>query len=107
LNGVLATPALAGFPAMPPLRVFDTWAGNDRVKDQLGNPVDMYARPRGGAGNGYQLYPAWKEADPAAAKVQTGARIPLRIRVRAVMIRVRIWDAKAEQTRQITIIMDL
>jgi type II secretory pathway pseudopilin PulG len=101
-NQVLSTPN--AFNGGTQQRVFDTWSGNDRVKNNLGIPADKYARPRPGAPAG--AGPAWSDTTPAG-QLQTGARIPLRIRVRAVMIRLRIWDAKAEQTRQMTIIMDL
>lgn len=33
--------------------------------------------------------------------------IPLRVRVRAIQIELRIWDVKSQQTRQITIIQDV
>ena len=33
--------------------------------------------------------------------------IPLRVRVRALQIKLRIWDQKTNQTRQMTIIQDL
>jgi type II secretory pathway pseudopilin PulG len=33
--------------------------------------------------------------------------IPLRVRVRAIQIKIRLWDRKSSQTRQLTIIQDL
>ena len=33
--------------------------------------------------------------------------IPLRVRVRALQIKLRIWDQKTSQTRQMTIIQDM
>jgi type II secretory pathway pseudopilin PulG len=58
-------------------RVFDTWAADD-----------IYAA-------------GWSNATPSPVG------IPLRINLKAVLIRIRIWDAKAEQARQLTIIQDL
>jgi type II secretory pathway pseudopilin PulG len=39
--------------------------------------------------------------------VPTQYTIPLRVRVRALQIKIRIWDQKSNQTRQITIIQDV
>ena len=33
--------------------------------------------------------------------------IPLRIRVRALQITIRIWDLKTERTRQVTVVQDM
>lgn len=64
------------------LRVFDTWS--KRESGTL-NPYD---------------YRSW--ATPGTDK-----SIPLRARVTAIQITIRIWDRRTEQTRQITIVQDL
>ena len=33
--------------------------------------------------------------------------IPLKVRVRALQIKLRIWDLKSKQTRQVTIVQDV
>ena len=37
----------------------------------------------------------------------TATRVPLRIKVKAILIRLRVYDVKSEQTRQITILQDV
>src|SRR5262249_25644370 len=69
-------------------RVFDTWSS---VKDEV-----------------YE-YVNWDNTDvdpapPAAAQAQ---RVPLPIRILAVKITIRVWDARTKQTQQISIIQDL
>ncbi len=61
------------------MRVFDTWSADPP-------------------------YDTWNDTANAAI---AGTRIPLRINLKAVLIRIRIWDPKAEQARQLTIIQDL
>ncbi len=79
------------------IAVFDTWSQD--ANSQYGNPLFQY--------NGPFTVPSWRRFDNLQTGDQTGARIPLRIRPKAVLIRLRIWDAKAEQARQLTIIQDL
>jgi type II secretory pathway pseudopilin PulG len=81
-------------------RVFDTWC--DRPGTPYGEP-----RPSAGAGDPGGIGPAWSDVTPTPNPNLTGARIPLRIRVKAILVRMRIWDAKTEQTRQLTVIMDM
>lgn len=38
---------------------------------------------------------------------QSPLNIPLRVRVKAIQVRVRVWDIKTQQARQITIVQDL
>jgi Tfp pilus assembly protein FimT len=80
------------------IRVFDTWS-----KEQGSNPI------------GYSFY------DPTSTGTQLwnqgqfrsdtnnplNPTIPLRVRMRAVQIKLRIWDQKSQQTRQTTLIQDL
>ncbi len=82
------------------LRVFDTWCA--QAGTPYGNP-----RPSAGPGDPGGSGPAWSDESPTPSPLQTGARIPLRIRVKALLIRMRIWDAKTEQTRQMTVILDV
>lgn len=81
-------------------RVFDTWC--DTPGTPYGDP-----RPSSGAGDPGGTGPAWSDTTPTPNPMQTGARIPLRIRVKALLIRMRIWDFKTEQTRQLTVIIDV
>ena len=46
-------------------------------------------------------------APPPGLPTQPVTNIPLRVRVRAIQIKIRIWDKKSSQTRQLTIIQDL
>ncbi len=73
------------------IRVFDSWSS-----------IGIYGTLVGTAPN---QVPAW---DGTAAKgTASPASLPLRIRIKALLIRIRIWDAKAQQTREITIIQDM
>jgi hypothetical protein len=76
-------------------RVFDTWS------DALGSPY-----------GDVDLNPAtpdeWQRSDTLPLTPgNTAARLPVPIRIKALQIRIRIWDAKSEQTRQITIVQDV
>lgn len=50
---------------------------------------------------------AGQPTQPNAGIPTQNTNIPLRVRVRAVQIKVRVWDRKTSQTRQITIIQDV
>jgi hypothetical protein len=90
--------------------VFDTWSKqNDTAaspaylyggKDVTGNPLGD--KPDKAAWNAGNFVGA-----PAAAAGSAQYVIPLRVRVRALQIKLRIWDVKSRQTRQITIIQDV
>ena len=43
-------------------------------------------------------------APPPGLPTQANTNIPLRLRVRALQIKIRLWDRKTSQTRQVTII---
>ena len=60
-----------------------------------------------GAWNGghFSPLPASGAVPPTPSATQFS--IPLRVRVRALQIKLRIWDPKSSQTRQMTIIQDL
>ncbi|MFL5342567.1 MAG: hypothetical protein ACJ8F7_20670 [Gemmataceae bacterium] len=89
-------PPAPGFSA----RVFDTWSQDAAAygfQEQL-------------AGVPPKSTPNWKRTDYPQDQLTvnaTGTRVPLPIRVKSVLIRIRIWDQKAEQVRQITIIQDV
>jgi hypothetical protein len=87
-------------------RVFDTWSqhGPYGLQQNVPNPnpppAPAILPPTG--------LPNWRRTDGMGGQWQaTATELPLRIRVRAILIRVRIYDAKAEQTRQITIYQDV
>jgi type II secretory pathway pseudopilin PulG len=73
----------AGYPQQ---RVFDTWS--TEFDSLPGHPTPLYD------------YRGW-------ATGGTSASIPLRTRVRALQIRLRVWDFKTQQARQITFIQDV
>jgi hypothetical protein len=98
-NMVLNGSLIPGFSA----RVFDTWSQH--------GPYGM-TQPQLPVPNAPPALPNWRRYGVAALQpgeppVNTATQLPLRIRVRAILIRVRIYDAKAEQTRQITIYQDV
>jgi hypothetical protein len=70
------------------LRVFDTWSNA---------PNSPYVTP---VTVGMGTLPAWQVPG-------RNESLPLNIRIKALQIRIRIWDMKAQQTRQITIIQDM
>jgi hypothetical protein len=66
---------------------------------------------------GYRVFDTWSSVGPYANTTPfTGwnndnpnnpACIPLRVRIKALQIRITVWDRKSEQTRQITIVQDM
>ena len=110
-------------PAMPGARVFDTWSdapGSPYAEvvppgnPNPGPPPSPPGQPPGpppfppgqGPGSPGNSTQEWERTDPVADQ-NTSCRLPLAIRIKALQIRIRIWDAKTEQTRQITIIQDM
>lgn len=101
------------YPNLGPndIRVFDTWsqvsapvAGVDfgMVASNFNRP-----QPQPGWNQGYlnsNLVPDTLNGTQVSV---TNATIPLRIRVRALQIRLRVWDAKTQQARQVTIVQDV
>lgn len=94
------------------VRVFDTWSD-----DAAGNPttptgVSLYGfieNPSAAPGDP-RLLRNWRRTDNAPTTTNplvTAARLPLPIKVKAVLIRIRIWDAKGEQARQMTFMQDI
>lgn len=60
--------------------------------------------------NGPAVFDTWCGANNYSYVGATGPsplNIPLRIRVKAIQIRLRIWDIKTQQARQVTIVQDL
>ncbi|MFL5329638.1 MAG: PilW family protein [Gemmataceae bacterium] len=87
-NDTIRTLNPAGQPSP---RVFDTWSlwrGDQSQASTYDHSLDRYEQG-------------------TSATVQSGVEIPLRIRVKAIQIRLRVWDTKTQQTRQITIVQDL
>jgi hypothetical protein len=114
------TPGQPSNPPNPP-RIFDTWSSN--TDTNTGTPyvygVDRSKYPLSGPQPGLPTDPNFANWNighfaplpgiPAgsAATTPTNYTIPLRVRVRAIQIKLRIWDQKTSQTRQMTIIQDM
>jgi hypothetical protein len=64
--------------------VFDTWSG---VSD---GPYD---------------YTGWDPGTPPSAPSTT--TVPFKIQILALQITLRVWDARTQQTRQVTMIQDM
>ncbi|HEY1378161.1 MAG TPA: prepilin-type N-terminal cleavage/methylation domain-containing protein [Gemmataceae bacterium] len=123
----------AGFAQDPTtaLRVLDTWSSNNDpysppppfdyyygVPPIVPNPAPTASSPNPLIANP-NLTLASSLADPTYANWNANhfvnglaqknptRNIPLRVRVRALQIKLRIWDKKSNQTRQVTIIQDL
>jgi hypothetical protein len=77
--GAASNPSFA-IPGNLSYRVFDTWS---RAPGVLPNQ-----------------YSTWNTAGSVVS-------IPLKIRIKALQIRIRVWDRKSEQARQITIVQDM
>ena len=90
---VPANPALAlnPAPAFSGQRVFDTWYKHPQLADTIDWDRPQYNPTTGG--NGF-LTP--NQGQP-----------PLRINVRSIQIKLRVWDSKAEKARQVTIAQEL
>jgi type II secretory pathway pseudopilin PulG len=68
-------------------RVFDTWTGEDV------GPI---------------RYSQWNtRLESGGNQPLTAVTIPARVRVKAIQIRLRVWDIKTQQARQVTIVQDL
>jgi hypothetical protein len=87
-----------------PYRVFDTWSQQKSDADGY-NFLD--APDAGGQQSKDATDPTWNFGQFKGDTRMSFATVPLRVRVRAVQIKLRIWDLKSQQTRQMTIIQDL
>lgn len=76
------------------VRVFDTWSDRDY-------------RPAAGINYPYSQWNVRYENGGNATAGLAPVTIPLRIRVKAIQVRIRVWDPKTQQTRQITVVQDL
>jgi hypothetical protein len=77
--------------------IFDTWSSAvGPILNPTPNNVQVYD------------YSGWS-FQPTTANLgkNDGTNIPLRARVRALQIRLRVWDAKTQQARQVTLIQDM
>jgi hypothetical protein len=95
-------------PSYPAVRIFDTWSANT---DTSSGTTFNYGPPIVGPMN-QQEFGAWNQGHfttlpGSPGSLPTQYPIPLRVRVRAIQIKLRIWDQKSQQTRQITIIQDM
>jgi len=77
--------------------IFDTWGIMPNVNDGVDWDVPD-------ASNGFLVTPT---PPPLPAPQTSALHPPLRINVRALQIKMRIWDPKAEQARQVTIVNDV
>jgi hypothetical protein len=82
-------------------RVFDTWSQESPATGEYDFKGNNTASPNWNQGY-FTLNPQQMNTSPP-----TNYTIPLRVRLRAVQIKLRIWDVKSQQTRQMTIIQDL
>jgi hypothetical protein len=82
-------------------RFFDTWSSINAATFPQGTGTPVQA-------NGPD-YTQWASQTWTGTAPQTGPdpRIPLRIRVRALKITIRVWDPQTQQARQVTIIQDV
>lgn len=91
-------------------RVFDTWSQAGPPTGSPPNTGPPYGAPDnspGAVAAGTQGKPYWQQTYNAPNPIQTATRLPLRIRIRALQIRIRLWDPKSEQTRQVTFVQDV
>jgi type II secretory pathway pseudopilin PulG len=120
-----------GFNQITPARVFDTWSSN---KDVLPPPFGQNQKPYnyGPPDSTGTTLPQGSQSTMLQQELgywnlghftpiqgltpttgqpptynPTQFSIPLRVRVRALQIKIRIWDQKSGQTRQMTIIQDV
>lgn len=94
-------------PRLANHRVFDTWS---RQNSPTGvTPAYNYGDtlPPGPDTGGTPATANWNKGhfNPPTAAIPES--IPLRVRIRALQIEIRIWDVKSRQTRQITVIQDV
>jgi hypothetical protein len=80
------------------VRIFDTWSQWPGQNSRASDP-DNYVGPD-------PAKPFWNMGYQSGT-TPIPKTIPLKIRVRAIQIELRIWDAKSQTTRQSTIIQDL
>ena len=99
---------------------FDTWTRQSSAAQfpnlkyvNWNDPSQIPPTPTGTYAAGRPLVDAFNPAPktpnnvPLTALVPWDDRPPMRIRIRAIEIKLRIWDAKAGQARQVTIIQDV
>jgi hypothetical protein len=80
-------------------RIFDTWSQRKPIGLPPGQ-IDDYGTPTTPGGP-----PPWNSFYQGGGS--SNKNIPIKIRVRAVQIQLRIWDVKSQQSRQVTIIQDV
>jgi len=85
----LLSPTLALNPNYANQRAFDTW-----FRAPVLDAMNWNGPLTGSNGNPGFL-------------AQSPAQVPVRINVRALQIRLRIWDPRKEQARQVTIIQEI
>jgi hypothetical protein len=94
------------------------WLGINPPAQTPGNPDYPFDRLPPSGNTAFpqateRIFDTWSKRPSANAiedftNWQSGPKqIPLRIRVRAIQIELRIWDVKSQQSRQITIIQDV
>ena len=85
----------AGRPPILPVRCFDTWTRGLPAFPVLPNQDwnNSSASTRAGEDTGYMR--------------MDYEQVPLRIRITALQIRIKVWNQKTQQARQITIVQDM
>lgn len=93
------------------LRVFDTWTDRDAVvtidRVPSASTPSTFTVPYSRWNERFMKGPASGGGNATLQAIDGNVAIPLRVRLRGVQIRLRIWDARTEQARQITIVQDL
>jgi hypothetical protein len=94
------------------------WPIQSNVNRQFSPAGVMVASNTALANAGYRVFDTWSSAAPLYAQTtplngwnnafpNNQGCIPLRIRIKALQIQIRVWDRKSEQARQITIVQDM
>jgi hypothetical protein len=82
-------------------RIWDTWSKESNQPSPGNAPLYDYSGTLPYTGlTGTTTMPSWSTPGTANS-------IPLRTRVWALQLRLRVWDAKSQQARQVTLVQDL
>ncbi len=100
-----ALPATGRNTALQSVRVFDTWSrqtlSTGPATYNYGGTDPNTSANSSNPWNGGHFTPG------TVPNPSTNRSMPLRVRVRALQIELRLWDVKSRQTRQVTIIQDV
>jgi hypothetical protein len=101
---------LAGGQYVWNLPLIGAYPNTDAPFDYLPTPQwSSAATPSNPGLAGYRVFDTWSSNAPYTTwnTIGSTATIPLKIRIMALQIRIRVWDRKSGQTRQITIVQDV